>query len=162
MKKTLIIGYGNPDRQDDGVAWHILATLTGRLGRTIPASYMDGIYPTGDNPDMLFSLQLLPEMADMFADYQRVCFVDAHTGSIPEELQFKQINAYFQNSPLTHHLTPESCLALADTLHGTHPESILVSVRGFEFDFESNLSKRTSELSEEAVTRIWGWLHNTN
>ena len=31
MDKTLVIGYGNVDRQDDGAAWHILARLAKQL-----------------------------------------------------------------------------------------------------------------------------------
>jgi len=31
FKRTLILGYGNPDRQDDGVAVHILEMLAKRL-----------------------------------------------------------------------------------------------------------------------------------
>ena len=41
MKKSLIIGYGNPDREDDGVAWHILRALTVKLGLFSPSSYED-------------------------------------------------------------------------------------------------------------------------
>ena len=29
---TLFIGYGNPDRQDDGVAWHVLTGIANQLG----------------------------------------------------------------------------------------------------------------------------------
>src|SRR5919108_228456 len=38
VKKLLLIGYGSPDREDDGVAWHILRALTVKLGLDTPAS----------------------------------------------------------------------------------------------------------------------------
>ena len=33
MKKVLILGYGNLDREDDGVAWHVLQGVAETLGR---------------------------------------------------------------------------------------------------------------------------------
>ena len=41
MKKILLLGYGNPDREDDGVAWHILRALAVKMGLPAPDSYED-------------------------------------------------------------------------------------------------------------------------
>ena len=76
MKKTLIIGYGNLDRQDDGVAWHVLAAIAGHYGYT---DFEDEQEHLTENqyPHLLFDLQLMPEMAETIRDYERVLFVDA-------------------------------------------------------------------------------------
>ena len=34
--KTLVIAYGNRDRQDDGAGWHILAQAVDELGLQAP------------------------------------------------------------------------------------------------------------------------------
>lgn len=154
---TLIIGYGNPDRQDDGIAWHILVRLAGKLGRPIP-SIDEGFLPSGENPDLLFILQLVPELAETISAYQRVCFVDAHTGNVPEKVNLVKVKADYQRSPFTHHMTAETCLALAKTIYGKDPQAILVSVRGYKFGFSHDLSSAASQLAEQAVEQILTWL----
>lgn len=158
MKKTLIIGYGNPDRQDDGVAWHILTSLAGRLSQPIPPSVDEGFPPSDENPELVFLLQLTPEMSEKVAAVDRVCFIDAHTGNVPEDVHFETLNPEFQTSPFTHHLTPSSCLFLAQTLYGKTPEAILVSVRGYKFGFSHDLSPETASHMEQAVSRVMAWL----
>jgi len=154
---TLIIGFGNPDRQDDGVAWHILAMLEKKLGRPIP-SMDEGFFPNGENPDLLFVLQLTPELADTISAYQRVCFIDAHTGNVPEDVNMVEVKAEYQRSPFTHHMTANTCLSLVQTIYGRNPQAILVSVRGYEFSFSHELSPATLQLSKQAVERIMDWL----
>jgi hydrogenase maturation protease len=155
-ERTLILGYGNPDRQDDGVAWHILCNLASRLDRPIP-SFEEGFTLSEEDPDLFFVLQLTPELAEMMANYERVCLIDAHTGSIPEDINLIQIAPEYQKSPLTHHTTPQTCLALAKTIYNSEPEAILVSVRGFEFDFSHHLSMKTKHLARQAEQTIWSW-----
>jgi hydrogenase maturation protease len=157
-QRTLVIGYGNADRQDDGVAWHVLAALRRQLGKPAPEVDGEAFEPDGENPDFLFALQLTPEMAETLVDYQRVCFVDAHTGNVPEEIHFSQLQAKYQRSPFTHHLTPETLLALCEQLYSQTPNAILVSVRGYQFGFECALSPETQALVEPAAQKILGWL----
>jgi hydrogenase maturation protease len=158
MDKVLIIGYGNPDREDDGVAWHILQRLSQRLGRGELDPESGGLDQLGQSPDLLFVLQLTPELADLMAEYDGVCFVDAHTGDYPEALRIDQIGAEFQASPFTHHMTPQTCLALAETLHGHAPAGTVVSIKGYQFGFSHRLSPETDALADEAVTYIISWL----
>jgi hydrogenase maturation protease len=160
-EKGLIIGYGNPDREDDGVAWHILKGLAERLGRPAPDLETGGLDQLGQSSDLLFVLQLTPELAELIAGYDQICFVDAHTGIYPEDLRFETIDAEFQTSPFTHHMTPQTCLMLARTLYGRTPQGIVVSVRGHRFGFSHTLSTQTTQLAEEAIERIVSCWHNT-
>lgn len=148
--RTLIIGYGNPDRQDDGVAWHVLRGLAERLGRPLP-TLEESFFPSGQDPDLWFILQLTPELAEQVARYSKVCFVDAHTGAIEEEIQVLRLEAHYQSSPLTHHMTPETCLALVHQLYGAQPEALLVSVRGDAFAFTHQLSPSAAARVERAI-----------
>jgi hydrogenase maturation protease len=158
LSKTLIVGYGNPDREDDGVAWHILDRLAERLGRPEPAQAADGLEGADGAPDLLCLLQLDPDLAETAADYDRVCFVDAHTGAYAEDVRIEEVAGEFQASPFTHHMTPETVLALAATLRGRAPQAIVVSVRGYRFGFAHTLSPATAQLAEVATERIVAWL----
>lgn len=159
---AIIIGYGNPDREDDGVAWHVLAALARRMGRDVPAEPENGMEPAGEDVDFLFQLQLTPEIAEIIAGYERACFVDAHTGALPDELSIRPIDPQFQASPFTHHMTAETCLSIAQTLYGSWPKAVLVSIRGYQFGFSRGLSSQTAVLAGQAVEAIWRWLQQEN
>ncbi len=172
--QILILGYGNPDREDDGVAWHVLQKLAHHFNR--PITTMDGLEfehqkneqfghvssPASRRlpapPDLAFALQLTPEMAEVLAQYQYICFIDAHTGAYPEEIRLVQLEPGYQSSPFTHHLTAESCLSLAQTLYGYAPDGLLVSIRGYSFGYEVELSEPTALLVEPVVHQIVNWV----
>ena len=73
-----------------------------------------------------------------------------------------ELKGEYQHSPFTHHMTPSTCLAMAQTLYGGSPEAILVSVRGYEFGFTQSLSARTELLVEQAAQIIYAWLVDNN
>lgn len=158
MNKLLLIGYGNPDRQDDGVAWHILRAMALKLGLPAPDSYEDDFPETGPL-DFAFFLQLTPEMAEDIATYERVCFVDAHTGNIPIPVRRIEVESEFQHSPFTHHLTPQSLLSMCEALSKRKPAAALLSVRGYHFGFSRELSRETGALLAEATELAFEWLN---
>lgn len=157
MKKLLLIGYGNPDREDDGVAWHILRAITEKIGLTPPESYEDE-FPEDERFDLAFHLQLAPEMAEDISRYPFVCFIDAHTGNIPESIRLIEVESEFQHSPFTHHLTPQSLMSMCETIYGKKPDAALLSVLGHRFLFTRQLSEETAVLVPQAVDLIWHWM----
>jgi hydrogenase maturation protease len=154
-----MIGYGNPDRQDDGVAWHILRAITLKLGLPAPDTYEEE-FPESPQIDFAFYLQLTPEMAEDIHAYKHVCFVDAHTGNIAEAVRLIRVESEFQASPFTHHLTPQSLLSFCETLYGNKPDSALLSVRGYHFGLSQQLSQETAELVPQAVELISAWMYS--
>lgn len=154
----LLIGYGNPDRQDDGVAWHVLAMLADRLDRPRPQEIGEGMEDFSDSPGLLFVLQLTPELAEIVSRSSSVCFIDAHTGSVEEDVQLIPIGKEFQTSPLTHHMTPQTVLSLANSLYQSSPDGYLLSIRGYQFGFTYEMSPQTQELASQAADRLWDWV----
>jgi hydrogenase maturation protease len=157
MQKSLILGYGNLDRQDDGVAWFVLSGIAKYLGFEDPPDDEGFIY-RADGIDLDFELQLTPEIAEFLSGYDRVCFVDAHTGAKPVDIDAVEIEAIYQTSPFTHHMTPQTLLSFAAALYQAKPRGFLVSVRGYEFGFKQGLSPATARLVDLAVTKILEWL----
>lgn len=160
--KTLVIGYGNPDRQDDGVGWHILRNLAQRVGESIPDDPGASIEVETDLVDLMFILQIYPELAETISHYDRVCFVDAHTADIPEKISWIELSPEYEKSPLTHHMSPRTVLSISATIYEKIPEAVLVSVRGFHFEFERELSPKTAELAKVATERIWDWINSSD
>jgi len=91
MDEILIIGYGNVHREDDGVAWHILNKIALQLELPEPSQEIEDLDHYQGWPHLLCTLQLVPELAEVIAKYDQVCFVDAHTGAYPEDVRFEKI-----------------------------------------------------------------------
>lgn len=158
LPSTVIVGYGNPDRQDDGVAWHILAGISKQLGRPTPANWEDPFEISTEYPHLIFQLQLAPEISETLARYENVLFVDAHTGDIPNDIQLSEVTGGTQVSPFTHHMTAEACLQLTNSIYFAKPMAYLLSVRGYSFAFTQNLSPQTAFLAAIAISKGMDWL----
>jgi len=158
MSRTLVLGYGNFDRQDDGVAWHILTILASRLGYPLPITPEEGFQLTENPIELYFQIQITPELAELVAQYDFVCFIDSHTGNIPEEIHIERVEPVYQHSPLTHHMTPATLLSIAKSLYSCKTQAFSVSVRGYQYNFCQSLSEETYRLAIIAAQIIWNWL----
>lgn len=128
--------------------------LRERLGRPPLDAQDDGFDDLGHDVDTLVLHQLTPELAEVAARYDRVVFVDAHMGSIPDPFRVEEVEACYRAATVPHQLHPCTLLALAHELYNCAPHGILVSVRGHDFDFGEGLSEQTVLLVPQAVSRI--------
>ena len=154
MSRTLVIGFGNIDRADDGVAFEVINALRRRLGQNPLSEDETGLEELGAKIDSVFLSQLTPELMDTLVDYGRVIFVDAHVYENLENLRCAPVVPEYAPATFTHHLTPATLLALLKTLYRVEPAGHLVSIRGYDFDFHRNLSEKTGALVESAADRI--------
>jgi hydrogenase maturation protease len=155
---TLVLGYGNVDRGDDGLGYHVVNEIAQRLAHVELEPYGDAPTMVTDGIGLLFQRQLMPEMAELLAQFERVVFVDAHTGAFAEELRAVRVEPGYAPQSLTHHLSPETLLYLTKVMYGCCPSAYLYSARGYEFDFCTQLSKRTATLAERVVDDILGMI----
>jgi hydrogenase maturation protease len=154
MGCVLVVGYGNPYRRDDGVALAVVNGVRALQGRPPLEEDMDGLEDLGDTLDTLFLQQLAPELAEVIAQYEEVIFVDAHTGEYPELLREEELQPVSHPTIVSHHLHPETLLALVKALWGSVPRARLLSIQGYDFDFGTQLSPQTQRGSHDAITRI--------
>jgi hydrogenase maturation protease len=128
MPHTLIIGYGNPLRGDDGFGWHAAV----RLREVIDDA---GI-------EILAVQQLTPELMDPISRARRVIFIDAAVGEEPGKLTVATLETTGGPAPaFTHFATPAALLEGARSLYGAKPEALLITVVGFDFELGENLSE---------------------
>lgn len=152
--RTLVIGYGNLDRGDDGVAYAIVNELRRALFREPLDEEETGLEDLGGIYDTIFLRQLVPELMEKAAEYDQIVFVDAHVGDRDGEIAWRQVAPEFVPSAFTHHLTPATFLALMRALYDRAPAGYLLSVRGHTFDFRRGLSEATVALVGPAVKKI--------
>lgn len=152
--RTLMIGYGNPSRRDDGVALHVLNALRTRWGRAPLAPWSDGWDDLQGTRDSLFLQQLTPELAETLAEYDVVVFVDAALPEAGEPVRLSPVEPALRMAAVSHHMEPGALLALTRQLYGRAPAGWLVSVRGHDMDFGDQLSPETAAALPDAVARV--------
>ena len=140
MGKTLIIGFGNPGRLDDGLgpAFAAAAAELALPGCTIDSDY-----------------QLTVEDAASAAGCDRVIFVDAHT-SCEAPFRVEKLSPADRKVDFsTHSISPQGVLALARDLFGARPEAYLIGIRGYEFNaFGEGLTDRANDNLAAALSFV--------
>ena len=137
--KTLIIGYGNDSRNDDGVGWFVVSELAklNLPGVTLATAH-----------------QLEVDVAETACAYDRVIFVDA---AIPESAAAwwtTPVAPGFESHAVAHYLTPGDVLGLSQTLYGRSPCGIAFCFRGHDFNFGTTLSTETKLAAVTVVGHI--------
>jgi hydrogenase maturation protease len=161
MPRTLVIGFGNIDRADDGVAYSVINALRRRLGQKPLLEDETGLEELGVQVDSVFLSQLTPELLETVAGYRQVIFVDAHVYENVDALHCVPVSPEYAASAFTHHLTPAAFLALLKALYHSEPSGHLVSLRGYDFDFHRDFSPGTEALVGPAVEYILRLLKTT-
>lgn len=136
--RVLVLGYGNPGRQDDG------------LGPAAAAEIDKLAWPGVTVCD---NYQLVIEDALEIAAHDVVWFVDAaRDGAEPYALRPLSPNA---DIAFTSHLVkPEVLLALAGQYYAKAPQAYLLGIRGYEFEFLEGLTERARGNLAQAVAHL--------
>ena len=117
MGRVLVLGYGNPAREDDGLG-PLVAERIGELG-------LAGVEVDSD-------YQLTVEDAAAVAEYDAVVFVDAAVEG-PEPYSWARVEPVAEDAFSTHAMTAGRVLGLARELFGARAEAYLLGVRGYSF-----------------------------
>jgi hydrogenase maturation protease len=129
---TLVIGYGNPLRGDDGFGLRAAERIPGAMAVH----------------------QLTPELMEPIARAGHVIFIDASSEGAPGEVRRRPVEAQLARRAFTHHLTPESLLAGAITLYGRAPSAEIITVGGADFSISEELSAEVSAALEKVVGEL--------
>lgn len=160
MARTLVIGFGNLDRGDDGAAFHIVNHLRQGLGLRPLEEDETGLGSLGGEMDAVFLRQLLPEHAVEASGYDRLVLVDAHVTAEHRDIVCARVNPEQRLPVIGHILPPSTFLWLAQTFSGKPIEAYAVSVRGRSFEMADGLSEATAALIPAAADTVRGLLHS--
>ena len=132
-KRILVYAFGNPGRQDDSLGNRLVEELE-------PWLEEQGL----DQVELESNYQLNIEDADNIRDRDIVVFVDASTEDI-DDFQLDLVEPSEGRSEFTMHAaSPAYILALCIKLYEKHPETYLLQIRGYEWEFLEKLSPRAS------------------
>jgi hydrogenase maturation protease len=158
MHQSLIIGYGNLDRGDDGAAFYVINRLREHMGHP-PLTEDDGALESLAGEIAVFVPQLTPELALDAAAYHLLVLVDAHVTAEVRPLVYLRLQPKYQPPAVSHVLSPAMFLWLAQSIAGQERSAFLVSVRGHCFDLQRGLSAETSALVAPAADRVLKLIH---
>jgi hydrogenase maturation protease len=140
---VLVVAWGNPLREDDAVAWHVLEGLRGLRPRPGPPLMR-----------LRHAHQLAPEMAETVSRASGVVFVDARADGDPGRVRCEPIRPEAGAAPLDHSLSPQGLLLIAEAVYGRAPRAVLVSVGGERFGMGEGLSPRVGRAVPWAVRAV--------
>jgi hydrogenase maturation protease len=136
--RILVLGYGNPGRQDDG------------LGPAAAAQIESVGWP---NLTAFDNYQLNIEDAMEVAAHDIVWFVDAaKTGPSPYAVRNVSPAATIEFT--SHLLRPEAILAIASQYYGASPQAFVLAIRGYEFEFIEALTPGAGENLRAALAML--------
>ncbi|MEI7989410.1 MAG: hydrogenase maturation protease [Chloroflexota bacterium] len=139
--KTMVIGYGNTLRGDDGFGCYAAERLMERAN--LPQT------------EFLILQQLTPEIAIDLSSVDLVVFIDVNVYTSAGEITIQNVQTQeITPASLSHHLTPQSLLALAQALYGTSPQGTLFSAGAESFDLSEHLSPALEAIMPEILERI--------
>ena len=143
QKRILIYAFGNPGRQDDGLGNRLVEELEPWLAER-------GL----DHVDLESNYQLNIEDADNIKDRDVVVFVDASTEDI-DDFYLGAVEPSEGLSEFTMHAaSPAYILALCHKLYQQYPETYLLQIRGYEWEFLEKLSPQAARNLDRAVAFI--------
>jgi hydrogenase maturation protease len=147
--RTLVYGYGNPGRQDDGAGVVLVEELTAWA-------------QMGDRPWLTFdcNYQLNVEDALAAAEQDVVIFADASCDQ-REGFRFRRLRPRPARSFSTHAMSPESVVALSRELYGARPAAYLLTVRGYAWEPNGLLTPEARTNVEAAAAFMARWLART-
>lgn len=142
--RVIVLGFGNPSRGDDALAWELLRLIAAQRCPT----------PGQHSLELVADTQLQIEHALQLAHRDLALFVDA---SVPgnASYHFTRISAARDTTYTSHALSPAAVLYVYEQLFSdTPPPAFLLSIRGTQFGLDAPLSAEASAHLKSAF-RFW-------
>jgi len=142
LSELWIIGYGNPQRRDDGIGPYVVERLAEAWG---------------NRKDIRFRAmhQLDPALAEELQHAGRMIFVDATLAKLEEGWQCAEVCTQPGTMPrTTHWMDPSFLLRILDSVYHRSPRAWLVSIQGEDFGFGEGLSPEAGTRAEKAILEI--------
>ncbi len=147
FSETLIIGYGNTLRGDDGV------------GRYLADQIAVLNWP---RCQVLSVHQLTPELAAAIAGVDQVIFIDAQSvdSQASPGLQIQPLHPTHNPEDLSHRSSPAALLTLAELLYNKNVKAWWVLIPAINFAYGETLSPVTQAAQLEALAKIQQLIHS--
>ncbi len=140
MKKILLYGYGNPGRMDDGLGNVFINEITAWINdKGIENIQVDSNY------------QLNIEDAEAISIQDIVIFIDASQENI-EDFVITKVNPSDAKIEFSMHAVSTAyILSLCEKIYKKSPETYLIHIKGYEWDFAEILTEKAAANLNKAL-----------
>ncbi len=141
-----IVGFGNPQRRDDGIGCYIVRQLKSALKAYDKIGFLSVRHPE-------------PSIVDELHGADQILFVDATIKTLSSGWQFNRIQPEPDMLPYTtHHFTPMVILGMINMIYGQSPPTWVLTVEGCDFGFGNRLTSAAKKRAESAISAIVGFV----
>lgn len=142
VEETWIIGYGNWQRQDDGIGPYVIGCLR----------------PLLKNQEKIRTwvcTQLDLGLVDKLKTAQVIIFVDATIDTLRQGWRCEKVGAEFEEMPyLTHSVKPSILLGFLNSVYNRSPLVYSVAVQGKDFGFGEVLTQEAEQRAKRVASEI--------
>ncbi|MEA3496828.1 MAG: hydrogenase maturation protease [Bacteroidota bacterium] len=138
--QILIYGYGNPGRTDDGLGNEFI----NRIEKWIKENELKGI-------EVDSNYQLNIEDADTISKNNYVIFVDASEEDIDDYILTKVEPSNASVEFTMHAVSSAFVLSLCNKIYNKYPETYILHIKGYEWEFKEELTNRAEENLNKAL-----------
>jgi hydrogenase maturation protease len=137
-----VVGFGNPQRRDDGIGAFIVSQLKSALKSDDKIGFLTVRHP---EPSIVAELQ----------GADQILFVDATMKALTSGWQLNRIQPRLDLLPYTtHHFTPMVILGMLRMLYGKSPPTWVLTVEGCDFGFGRSLTATAKKRARSAIATI--------
>ena len=136
---VLVLGYGNPGRQDDGLGC--------AAAEAVANLRLAGVRASAD-------YQLAIDHAYDASECAAVIFVDASRSAAEPYSVVPVLPSADLTTFASHDVRPELIVGLCRRVYGRSPDARLIGIRGYAFGFDEGLSARAQANLEAALAYI--------
>lgn len=140
FSNILVYGYGNPGRQDDGLGIRLVEELE---------NWSKDGYCVNIRFDSNYQLNI--EDAEVISHYDLVVFADASVEELPDGLALTYLTGENELAFTTHFASPGYIVHLCSKVFEKCPESYLLHIRGYEWEFREGISGKAGVNLDKAV-----------
>ncbi len=139
-----IVGFGNPQRRDDGIGSYIVRQLKSALKSYDKIGFLSVRHPE-------------PSIISELHGADQILFVDATMKMLTNGWQLNRIQPETEMLPYTtHHFTPTCILGMIKMLYGQSPPTWVLTVEGCDFGFGRRLTFTAKIRARSAISAIVG------
>lgn len=135
-KPTLVIGYGNSLRSDDGIGQKTAIALSQMKLKDLTAMAVH---------------QLTPELVEKIREFEQIIFLDAEVNSDRIKVKEIEINTVESKQKWTHYFNPESLINLTNYLYQKIPKTWLITIPINNIELGEEISKEVEEEADKVI-----------
>jgi len=136
--RILVLGYGNPGRQDDGLG-------------PAAAEAIERLHAPGVRVEVNYLLNI--EDAAEAAEHDWVVFVDAaEVGTEPFEV--REVSPADATAFTSHIVKPEVIMGICRKHYSRTPRALLIGIRGYEFELQEGFTNRGRSNLDRAIAYL--------